>query len=103
MNETPASLSLKASSIPVNGLTTGTWEEGRKERARGGGNRSRNLEALRNGIRFRSWGLAARAAGWLAEDESLTHPYVAPKLFPCPEESAIHVARKIAARYEEWI
>jgi hypothetical protein len=87
--------------IPVNADTRRWFSEGRGERERSRDpNAVRQGEAFRNLLRFRSWGNAARLAGWLFEHKRLTQPVqvAAPIVTRTPRE-AMHFAHIIASRH----
>lgn len=96
---------LSQHNIPINSDTRRWFAQGRTDRET-----SRNVDVVKQGeafkrlLGFRSWGNAARLAGWLFEHKHLTQPIqvAAPLLTRTPRE-ALHFAHIIASRYEEVI
>lgn len=96
---------LNSHNIPVNSDTRRWFAQGRTDREL-----SRAPDAVKQGdafkrlLSFRSWGNAARLAGWLWEHKRLTTPVkAAMPLFTRNAQEAAHFARVIAHRHAEFI
>lgn len=96
---------LNSHNIPVNADTRRWFSEGRGERERSKDpNAVRQNEAFKRLVSFRSWGNAARLAGWLYEHKVKTQPVqVAAHILARDPREALHFAHIIASRHDEVI
>jgi hypothetical protein len=91
--------------IPVNADTRRWFQQGRTDRGLARSvDATKQGEAFRRLLGFRSWGNAARCAGWLFEHRARTQPVQArARILTRSPGEAQHFAHIIASRHGECI